>query len=105
MDGYIFQTHSVYRDKQSCALLLLVHHNPMALRSMLLNGKGDSFDAAHPQTVGVDTIIAMRKSGQFWELDPLPPEEFRILLHELSDHVSAQDAPFLRTLIEQIEER
>ena len=106
MDGFTFQTHTVYRDLQSGALLLLVHHNPMALCSLLLAPDGNGgFDSAHPRQAGVDTIIAMRKSGQFEELDPLPEKEFRKLLDELAKHVSAEDEPFILALIEQLEKK
>ena len=105
MDGFTFQTHSVYREKQTGALLLLVHHNPMALRSLLLNGKADGFDAAEPQAVGVDSIIALRKSGQFEEMEPLPDKDFRLLLNELAKHVSGEDQPFVQALIDQMEKK
>ena len=105
MDGFTFQTHSVYREKQTGALLLLVHHNPMALRSLLLNGKADGFDASAPQAVGVDSIIALRKSGQFEEMAPLPDEDFRHLLNELAKHVPAEDQPFIQALTDQLEKK
>ena len=105
MDGFTFQTHSVYRDKQTGALLLLVHHNPMALRSLLLNGKADGFNAAAPQAVGVDSIIAMRRSGQFEELKPLPDKDFRLLLNELAKYVPADEMPFLQAMIDQLEKK
>ena len=106
MDGLTFQTHTIYRDRQNNAVLLLVHHNPMALCSMLLARTADgNFDPANFQPVGVDTIIAMRKSGQFEELDPLPADEFRKLLDELAKHVSAEDASFIQALIEQLEKK
>ena len=57
MDGLTFQTHTVYRDQQSGSLLLLVHHNPMALCSLALTQDGNGkFDAAHPSRADVDTI-------------------------------------------------
>ena len=102
MDGFTFQTHSVYRDRRSGALVLLVHHNPMALCSLLLDTDGSGFDAAHPRQVGVDTIIEMRRSGDFEELAPLPGKEFAALLNELAGHVSNEDKPFVRALIEQL---
>ena len=106
MDGLTFQTHTIYRDRQNKVFLLLVHHNPMALCSLLLARTDDgNFDPAQFQPVGVDTIIAMRKSGQFEELDPLPEEEFRNLLNELAKHVSAEDAPFIQALIDQLEKK
>ena len=106
MDGFTFQTHTVYRDRQGGGLLLLVHHNPMALCSLLLARTADgNFDPAQFQPVGVDTIISMRKSGQFEELDPLPEDEFRNLLNELAKHVSAEDAPFIQALIDQLEKK
>ena len=105
MDGYTFQTHSVYRDKRTGGLLLLVHHNPMALCSLLLSGKADSFDTAAPRQVGVDTIIAMRQSGNFEELPPIPEDRFAALLRELAGHVSSDDLPFLQALIDQQEKK
>ncbi|MBR4663179.1 MAG: hypothetical protein IKO93_04835 [Lentisphaeria bacterium] len=105
MDGYTFQTHSVYRDKSTGGLLLLVHHNPMALCSLLLPGKADSFDTAAPQQVGVDTIIGMRKSGQFEELEPMPEDRFAALLRDLAGHVTAEDLPFVQALIDQLEKK
>ena len=105
MDGYTFQTHSVYRDKSTGGLLLLVHHNPMALCSLLLAGKADSFDTAAPQQVGVDTIIGMRKSGQFEELEPIPEDRFAALLRELAGHVTPDDLPFVQALIDQLEKK
>ena len=106
MDGLTFQTHTVYRDRQSGSLLLMIHHNPMALSSLvLIPDDSGGFDAGHPHRADVDTIIAMRKSGQFEELDPLPEEEFRNLLNELAKHVSAEDAPFIQALIDQLEKK
>ena len=103
MDGYTFQTHSVYRDKRTGGLLLLVHHNPMALCSLLLPGKADSFDTAAPRQVGVDTIIGMRQSGNFEELPTLPEEQFAALLRDLVGHATPDDRPFLQALIDQTE--
>ena len=103
MEGYTFQTHSVYRDKNTGGLLLLVHHNPMALCSLLLPCKEDSFDTAAPQPVGVDTIIGMRQSGNFEELPPLPQDRFAALLRDLAGHVTPDDLPFLQALIDQAE--
>ena len=106
MDGLTFQTHTVYRDRRNNAVLLLVHHNPMALCSLLLARTADgNFDPSGFQPVGVDTIIAMRKSGQFEELDPLPEEEFRNLLNELAKHVSSEERPFVQALIDQLEKK
>ena len=67
MDGYTFQTHAVYRDRKSGGCVLLVHHNPMALRSLLLQQTENGFDWTAPVPVGVDTIIEMRRSGSFEE--------------------------------------
>ena len=106
MDGLTFQTHTVYRDQQSGSLLLLVHHNPMALCSLALTQDGNGkFDAAHPSRADVDTIIAMRKSGQFEEMDPLPDREFRSLLDELANHVPEEERQFVQALIDQLEKK
>ena len=102
MDGFTFQTHSVYRDKRTGGLLLLVHHNPMALCSLLLTGHDNSFDTADPQSVGVDSIIGMRKSGDFEELPSIPEEQFAALLHDLHGHVSPDDQPFVQALIDRM---
>ena len=105
MDGFTFQTHSVYGEKNSGKVLLLVHHNPMALCSLLLNGGERGFDAADPKPVGVDQIIAMRQSGDFEELSPLPENEFAAILHDLTGHVSPGDRPFVQALIDQLEKK
>ena len=105
MDGYTFQTHSVYRDKRTGGLLLLIHHNPMALCSLLLVGQNNSFDTAKPQSVGVDTIIGMRQSGDFEEQDPLEEKVFAGLLHALLGQVSTEDQPFVQALIDQLEKK
>ena len=104
MDGFTFQTHSVYRDKRTGGLFLLVHHNPMALCSLLMTGHDNSFDTAAPQQVGVDTIIGMRKSGDFEELPSIPEEQFAALLHDLLGHVSPDDQPFVQALIDQLKQ-
>jgi len=103
MEGYTFQTHSVYRDKNTGGLLLLVHHNPMALCSLLLAGKADSFDTSAPQRVGVDTIIGMRQSGSIEELPPMPEKQFAALLRDLAGHITPDDLPFIQALIDQME--
>ncbi len=105
MDGCTLQTPSVYRDKSTGGLLLLVHHNPMALCSLLLTGKAGSFDTAAPQHVGVDTIIGMRQSGNFEELPPLPEDRFAALLRDLAGHVTPDDLPYLQALIDQLEKK
>lgn len=105
MDGFTFQSHSVYRDKVSGALLLLVHHNPMALCSLLLDGKDGSFDVVHPRKAGVDAIIAMRQSGSFEELPPLAEKDFLALLTALLPHVSPDERPFIQALIESAPEK
>ena len=106
MDGLTFQTHTVYRDQQSGSLLLLVHHNPMALCSLALTQDGNGkFDAAHPSRADVDTIIAMRKSGQFEEMAPLPDNELLPLLDELTKHVPAEELPFIQALVEQLDKK
>ena len=105
MNGFTFHTHSVYRDKASGRLLLLVHHNPMALCSLLLNGEGETFDTAHPQPFGVEMIIAMRQSGDFEELPRLPGNEFAAILRDLSGKVSPDDQPLVQALIEQPEKQ
>ena len=106
MDGLNFQTHTVYRDRQSGSLLLMIHHNPMALSSLVLTpDDSGGFDAAHPRRADVDTIIAMRKSGQFEELEPLPDQKLRPLLDELAKHVPAEELPFIQALIEQLKKQ
>ena len=105
MEGYTFQTHSVYRDKSTGGLLLFVHHNPMALCSLLLPGKADTFDTAAPQQVGVDTIIGMRQSGNFEELPSIPEDQFAELLRDLAGHVTPDDLPYLQALIDQLEKK
>ena len=53
----------------------------------------------------MDTIIAMRKSGQFEELEPLPDQELRSLLDELTRQVPADELPFIQALIDQLDRK
>ena len=104
MDGLTFQTHTVYRERQNSSLLLMIHHNPMALSSLVLTpDSSGGFDVSHPRRADVDTMIAMRKSGQFEELDPIPEDRFAALLRDLAGHVTPDDLPFLQALIDQTE--
>ena len=102
MNNLTFQTHSVYRDRQSGEQLLLIHHNPMNLCSLLLPYANGAFDASRPQKTGVDTIIAIRKSGNFEELSPLPETEFKSILRELLACAGPDDRPFVQALIDQM---
>ena len=102
MNGLTFHTHSLYRSRQTGERLLLIHHNPMALCSLLVPEKNGGFEFSGVRKTGVDIIIEMRRSGDFEELAPLPEKEFATLLNELIGYVSEEDAPFVRALIEQL---
>ncbi len=106
MDDFTFLTHTLYRDRQSGSLLLMIHHNPMALSSLVVAPDGNGgFDTEHPRRADVDTIIAMRNSGQFEELEPLPDRTLRPLLDELAKHVPEEELPFVQGLIEQLDKK
>ncbi|MBQ9337655.1 MAG: hypothetical protein IJS14_10220 [Lentisphaeria bacterium] len=101
MDGLTFLTHTVYRHLQSGAKVLLIHHNPMNLCSLLVPEKEGRFELSQVQKADVDAIIAMRKSGEFEELEPLPENEFLSLLRGLLAHAAPDDRPFIQALIDQ----
>lgn len=104
MDDYTFLTHSVYKNRQSGEILLLIHDHPMALRSLLLTSGASGFDTRHFRRIGVDEIIQMRRSGQYEELNPLSAQELKSLLLSLLKQVSVEDAPRIQALIEQLPE-
>ena len=101
MDGFTFQTHSVYRDRKSGAAVLLIHHNPMALCSLMVPEKNGGFEFSGVRKTGVDFIIEMRRSGEFEELPPLPESELKSIVRELLSHAEPDDRPFLQALLDQ----
>jgi len=101
MDGLTFQTHTVYRRRQSGERLLLIHHNPMNLCSLMVPEKDGRFELSRARKTGVDSIIALRRSGEFEELSPLPETEFAFILRELLAQVEPDDRPFVQALIDQ----
>ena len=102
MDGFTFQTHTLYRSRQSGERLLLIHHNPMNLCSLLLPEKAGRFELSQPRKTGVNAIIELRRSGEFEELSPLPESEFKSILRELLTYAEPDDRPFLQALLDQM---
>ena len=102
MDGFTFQSHAVYRNKKTGAILLLVHHNPMALCSLLFTSDANGFNTKNPQLVSIDTIIEMRRSGNFEQLECMPDQQFLPLLKEIRESLPAEEIPCLDALIKQI---
>lgn len=76
-----FRQGTVYENEADGARLLLIHHDPMNLRSMAVPGSPDgNFDCAVPAMIAIDDIIALRKSGSWRELGDVPPEVFAQIL-------------------------
>ncbi len=72
--GLSIRQGTVYRDRKNGGRLLLIHHNPMELQSLLFRsapGEG-AFDLARPEVIGVDDLIELRRSGEYEELGDLP---------------------------------
>ena len=101
MDGLTFHTHTLYRSRRSGERQLLIHHNPMNLCSLMVPEKDGRFELSQPRKTTVDTIIEMRRSGEFEELSPLPESELRSIVRELLPHAEPDDRPFLQALLDQ----
>ena len=104
MDGLTFQSHTVYRHRQSGERLLLIHHNPMNLCSLMVPEKNGRFELSRARKTGVDSIIALRRSGEFEERSPLAESELKSIVSELLDSADADDRPFLQSLLDQPQE-
>ena len=102
MQGFEIRQGTVYEENESGKRILLIHHNPLNLCSLLLHseGNGKTFDVAHPERISVDEIIEIRRSGKYTEKGDLPAEDFLALLKTLLDAGSAaeEDRPFLEAL-------
>ncbi len=103
MQGLEIRQGTVYEESATGKRLLLIHHNPMNLCSLLLRSEGDgqAYDPARPERISVDEIIEIRRSGKYRELGDIPAEEFGRLLKALLDSGSAaeEDLPFLKALL------
>ncbi len=102
MQGLEIRQGTVYEESATGKRLMLIHHNPMNLCSLLLHSEGDgqSYDLTRPERISVDEIIEIRRSGKYRELGDIPAEEFRKMLKALLDSGSAdgEDLPFLEAL-------
>ena len=83
MNGYTMRQGTVYRHRADGTELLVFHHDPMRLRSLALRRVEGEWDAAHPAELTVDTLIAMRRSGEFDDLGDLAAAERRAVLDRL----------------------
>jgi len=103
MQGLEIRQGTVYEETGTGKRLLLIHHNPMNLQSLLLRaGEADSpYDLAHPEKISVDAIIELRRSGKYRELGDVPVAEFRNLLKALlaAEPLDEEDRPFLEALL------
>ena len=105
MNGYTMRQGTVYKHRADGTELLVFHHDPMRLRSLALRRVDGEWDAAHPAELTVDTLIAMRRSGEFDDLGdvaeaarnavldrllalPALPEDDRRLLQSLRDEAA-----------------
>ncbi len=103
MQGLEIRQGTVYEENESGKRILLIHHNPMNLCSLLLSsyGNGKAFDVARPERISVDEIIGIRRSGKYRELGDIPAEDFLTLLKTLLETgaVAEEDRPFLEGLL------
>ena len=83
MSDYVMRQGTIYRHRGDGAELLVFHHDPMRLRSLALRRVEGAWDATHPAELTVDTLIAMRRSGEFDDLGDLPAAERRAVLDRL----------------------
>ena len=105
MNGYTMRQGTVYKHRADGTELLVFHHDPMRLRSLALRRVDGEWDAAHPAELTVDTLIAMRRSGEFDDLGDVAeaarnavldrllaltalPEDDRRLLQSLRDEAA-----------------
>lgn len=105
MQGLEIRQGTVYEEKATGGCLLLIHHNPMNLCSLLLRAEraGSPYDLTRPEKISVDEIIELRKSGKYREMGDIPVGEFRVLLKNFLDAGSPdkEDIPFLEALLRE----
>jgi len=101
--GLEIRQGTVYSEKSTGKRILLIHHNPMALRSLSVPATADSFDCAHASVIAVDDLIALRKSGGWEELGDVPPEVFQSILNAViaTASLAQEDVDMLKTLLKQ----
>ena len=82
--NYQIRQGTVYRKKADGSRLLLIHHNPMNLESLVIpcGGEGD-FDVRRCMLVSIDALISLRKSGEYVEEGDLDASVLRQILKEL----------------------
>ncbi|MCQ2379101.1 MAG: hypothetical protein MJ016_07860 [Victivallaceae bacterium] len=83
MKGFQFRQGTVYRKKEDGSRLLLIHHDPMNLESIVVPGDERHFDAKRPALISIDSLIALRKSGQYEEVGDLDAETLHRELQRL----------------------
>lgn len=83
MNGLEIRQGTVYQEKATGKRLLLIHHDPMNLRSLAIPGSDESFDCAHPAEIAIDDLIALRKSGGWTELGDVPAEVLRQIVQSV----------------------
>ena len=102
MNELILRQGTVYEHRESTRRILVVNHNPMALEALLLTADTaeSPFDLGSVRTVGIDALIALRRSGEYRELGDLPAADFQRLLQTLLAAPGLPDA--LRTQLETL---
>ena len=107
MNGYKMRQGTVYRRRADGGKFLLIHHNPMGMESLILPEKAGAFDVASPSLLGIDTLIAMRQSGEFEDTGDLPAEEVAALIGEMivSGGVTREIAGMLKNVCDELEKR
>lgn len=101
-----FRQGTIYEDKQTGERLLVINHNPMNLQSLIFHSPHPeaSFNLAAPEIISIDTLISIRKSGQFKDLGDLPKEAAEKIIEILiSKHfLQEQDQECLKNLLKEI---
>ena len=107
MNGYLMRQGTVYRRRADGAKFLLIHHNPMGMESLILTEKAGTFDVFAPSLLGVDTLIAMRRSGEFDDTGDLPANDVAALIGKLivSGSVTQEVAKLLQSVRDELEKR
>ena len=83
MEGLQVRQGTVYRKLADDSRFVLINHNLMQLQSLLLRDLAGQWDCSAPEIIAVDTLIDIRKSGEYEELGDMESSEFRELLEKL----------------------
>ena len=83
MEGLQIRQGTIYRKRDDGSEFVLINHNPMQLQSLRLHQRAGEWDCRAPELLAVDTLIEIRKSGEYEELGDMESDEFKVLLDKL----------------------